>query len=524
MRSRRAAVRRTRRGASIGDPPRRCFAIAASATPRSRSDPFRDEGRERGRLTADITPGDLDPHRPDFDCRARPGVRACHSRRAGPHGRAAGRGRPHRRRARPAPRYGRLPARDAVLDRSVHRARDAPHRQRRRSRGHHHAVGWRSRGRPVPAARCRLAALDDRVEFAPRGVVRDHAPQCGWAQSVPLPRSRASRCAAAGRPEGRLWVSRISRQRHLPRAPGVPIEYRSARRPDVRAGRAHGFNFVRQGANAEVLRAFSRRVSLSARYLLDFTRLFDEQYDQRDQPLIDRAFPEVRLSRLASGVTDGSARQPGDRRHAGRSSQGTSNWRRGDRVRGRLREDVPSGLGLPASRCASAEPFLAGQVQLGAARGFPRVRRSCRPNDGDRGRDDRRGSARQPALLRRRQHERAWFPSRPTGRAGVAQRRRVAARAATPCSCSTRRCGASWARCFGRNVGAVGFVDTGNVFKRAGDLRLTDLQTHGGRWRALRHAVRRRCGSTSASRCGPPTANGQRQRGWEYHLNIGEAF
>jgi outer membrane translocation and assembly module TamA len=76
---------------------------------------------------------------------------------------------------------------------------------------------------------------------------------------------------------------------------------------------------------------------------------------------------------------------------------------------------------------------------------------------------------------------------------------------------------------FGRNLSAVGFVDTGNVFKRAGDVSLADLQSavgSGARYDTPFGAIRLDFGF----KIRPADLNGQRQRGWEYHLNIGEAF
>ena len=63
------------------------------------------------------------------------------------------------------------------------------------------------------------------------------------------------------------------------------------------------YNYVRQEANAEFLRRLTPRLNVSGRYTLDFTRLFDERIPDQDQPLIDRLFPQVRLSYVAGGLT-----------------------------------------------------------------------------------------------------------------------------------------------------------------------------------------------------------------------------
>ena len=73
-------------------------------------------------------------------------------------------------------------------------------------------------------------------------------------------------------------------------------------------------------------------------------------------------------------------------------------------------------------------------------------------------------------------------------------------------------------------LGLVGFLDAGNVFKNASDIRLQDLRAAAG------------FGVRLGSSLGPIrldfgwklkpliTAQGQREKGWEYHLSIGEAF
>lgn len=62
------------------------------------------------------------------------------------------------------------------------------------------------------------------------------------------------------------------------------------------------FNFIRRAANAELLRRLSPNVHLFGRYALDYTELFDEVIPPDEQPLIDRLFPQVRLSILSTGI------------------------------------------------------------------------------------------------------------------------------------------------------------------------------------------------------------------------------
>ena len=62
------------------------------------------------------------------------------------------------------------------------------------------------------------------------------------------------------------------------------------------------FNFNRLGASLEVVRRLSSDVNLSGRYSLDRTRLFDERFTPGDELLIDRLFPQVRLSAFSSAL------------------------------------------------------------------------------------------------------------------------------------------------------------------------------------------------------------------------------
>ena len=59
------------------------------------------------------------------------------------------------------------------------------------------------------------------------------------------------------------------------------------------------FNFVRREARAEAGLRFSPRYSLAGRYSYEQTRLFDERFTDEEKPLIDRLFPQVRLSKFS---------------------------------------------------------------------------------------------------------------------------------------------------------------------------------------------------------------------------------
>ncbi len=62
------------------------------------------------------------------------------------------------------------------------------------------------------------------------------------------------------------------------------------------------FNFNRKGVNTEWLQRLTPATRVSARYAFNYTRRFDERIDPADQSLIDRVFPQVRLSTISGSL------------------------------------------------------------------------------------------------------------------------------------------------------------------------------------------------------------------------------
>jgi outer membrane protein assembly complex protein YaeT len=67
-------------------------------------------------------------------------------------------------------------------------------------------------------------------------------------------------------------------------------------------GLRSSFNFTRRGARVELARRLTRTVSVSGRYVIERSKLFEERLDPEDKPLIDRLFPQVRLSTMSLAV------------------------------------------------------------------------------------------------------------------------------------------------------------------------------------------------------------------------------
>ena len=78
-------------------------------------------------------------------------------------------------------------------------------------------------------------------------------------------------------------------------------------------------------------------------------------------------------------------------------------------------------------------------------------------------------------------------------------------------------------RVLGRDFGVAAFTDAGNVFPKISDIDLSQLRAtvgFGVRYSSPLGSVRLDMGFKTDRQ----TIAGRRERGWEYHFNIGEAF
>lgn len=290
------------------------------------------------------------------------------------------------------------------------------------------------------------------------------------------------------------------------------------------------FNFLRKSTNAEALRRVTDHVSVSGRYVLDFTRLFDERISDNDplQPLIDRLFPQVRLSYLAGGVS----------------------WDRRDSplapTRGTLAAaDMELAMRAIGSQVGYSKVFLqgsafhaldktkktviAGRAELGLARGFrrsvARVDANGEPVLDDNGNPivdvvqdlpaSQRFFAGGSTTVRGFQLDRLGVPEILT-----ADGLSLGGNAVAIVNGELRR---AVAKLSGRTLAAVAFVDAGNVFATATTLDLTRLRGAAGfgmRYDSPLGPIRLDFGFKMK----PQIVGGDRERRWEYHLSIGEAF
>jgi outer membrane translocation and assembly module TamA len=288
------------------------------------------------------------------------------------------------------------------------------------------------------------------------------------------------------------------------------------------------FNVSRRAANAEALHRLTPRVAIIGRYSLDFAELSNERILPEDQLLIDRIFPQVRLSILSAGLLI-------DRRNDPLSpSRGTfiaAEYEMALRPLGSEVGYVKSFYQMSWYRAlsSSARSVLALRGQMGLAHGFlrtvPRLDEDGQPvlgPDGqpitDRVQDlpvSQRFFAGGGTSVRGFQLDRLGVPEvlNPDGLSRGGNGLLVG-------NIELRQIVGTF---IGRNVAVVGFLDGGNVFPSATDVRLTRIRGAAGfgfRFDSPLGPIRLDFGF----KLNRLTVNDRRESGWEYHLSIGEAF
>jgi outer membrane protein insertion porin family len=284
------------------------------------------------------------------------------------------------------------------------------------------------------------------------------------------------------------------------------------------------FTFVRRAVHAEVVRRISPRASVFGRYALDSTELYDARIPADEQPLIDRLFPQIRLSSLSSGVV----------------------WDRRDDVLDPTAGSLLSLDGELAIRSLGSEVgfvkafaqaygfrritrrnrvILAGRVQIGLARGFAREV-VVLDTTGTPSRDES-GQTR-TEVVKDLPAGRRFFAGGGTTVRGFQQDRLGVPAVLNEDGLSSGGNGVIVINGEVRTqisgaFGLVGFVDGGNVFARASDLSLGRLRGSAGiglRYRSPLGPLRLDFGFKLDRRL----IAGVRERGWEFHLSIGEVF
>jgi outer membrane protein assembly factor BamA len=290
------------------------------------------------------------------------------------------------------------------------------------------------------------------------------------------------------------------------------------------------FNFVRQSFNADVVHQIRRRgISVTGGYALQFTDLFDERISQNERPDIDRLFPQVRLSFLSSGVAvDHRDDQIATTRGWFLSASGDLAMRQIGSEVGYTKTFMQGLYFRPLT--ATRRLVLALRAQLGLARGFEREVPQLE-EDGDQliGSDGRpivEVVADLPASQR-------FFAGGGTTVRGFDVDRLGVTEILNADGLSNGGNGmvilnaelrAVLGNVLSRPFAVVGFVDSGNVFERAGHIdvgRLRGAVGLGARWDSpigpLRFDLGRKLSQSIF-------ASGKRESKWGWHFSLGQTF
>ncbi|MBE3099648.1 MAG: BamA/TamA family outer membrane protein [Planctomycetes bacterium] len=291
-------------------------------------------------------------------------------------------------------------------------------------------------------------------------------------------------------------------------------------------GYRSSFNFDRQIGRAELVHRFSSSVSVSGRFSVESTYLFDQRFNLRDKLLVDRLFPQVRLSILAGTFAR-------DRRDdALDPTSGTLASIDGDLALTGLGSEVGFAKSFVQGFFYRRVPgtgriVFAGGARVGLAMGFATTAvvldDEGNPVIGPDGRP-------QTAVVRDIPASERFYAGGATTIRGFTNDR-----IGTPDTIDRDGfpqggmgmviLNAELRFPIWRWVGAVAFVDAGNVFARAGDIQPRRFRAAIGggvrvRWPVL-PIIRLDVGFNPASRL---FQNGSREKSWAIYFGIGQAF
>jgi outer membrane protein assembly factor BamA len=285
------------------------------------------------------------------------------------------------------------------------------------------------------------------------------------------------------------------------------------------------FNFVRREARAELGLRMSPQYSVAGRYSYERTRLFDERFTDAEKPLIDRLFPQVRLSKVSGSLirdTRTDIIDPAGGTFAVLDSE-VALRAMGSEVG--FAKTFLQGFGyyrLPVPR----RMVLALGARLGLAHGFRRLVARVGP-DGEPVTDP----SGQPIVdvVQDLPASERFFAGGDTSVRGYSLDRLGTDVTISPSGFPTGGNGlvvlnSEIRTALVGNLGAVGFLDVGNVFRRVGDIHLDELRAAAGfglRYQSPVGPIRIDLGFKLDRR---ELAPGRLERRSVLHISLGQAF
>ena len=285
------------------------------------------------------------------------------------------------------------------------------------------------------------------------------------------------------------------------------------------------FNFVTRQVRAELGMRLPRGYSVAGRYSYEHTRLFDERFTDDEKPLIDRLFPQVRLSKFSGSFVRDSRNDILD------PDRGTFVIVDNEVAARAIGSEVGfvktfvQGFGfyrLPTGRRA----ILAMGARLGLAQGFKRL--VARPGPDGQPVLGADGNPIMDVLQDLPASERFFAGGDTTVRGFSLDRLgtdETISQTGFPLGGNALIVLNSEVRValFG-DFGAVGFLDAGNVFQRAGDVDFGRLRPTAGvglRYQSPAGPIRIDLGFKLDRRELSP---GRLERGYVLHISLGQAF
>jgi outer membrane protein insertion porin family len=299
----------------------------------------------------------------------------------------------------------------------------------------------------------------------------------------------------------------------------------------IEQGRRSSFSFNRRGVTTDYARRLGN-FTVTGRYTFDYTKLFDEQIAAEDQLLIDRLFPQVKLSKIFGGILRDSRDDVLDpQRGAVIGLDGSV----AARILGSEVGFVKTfAQGFVYRRLPGRRVVIAAGARLGLAVGFsqdvppPLEIASVRPGP-ELAVDPEPLPAAFPTAIKDLPASERFFGGGDTTVRGFALDRLGTAETLDPQGFPQGGNGLAIFNFetrapYWKNLQFVWFVDAGNVFKHASDIRLDEIRVTSGvgfRYRSPIGPLRVDWGWKLSTRL---DLTGGRERSNVLHISLGQAF